>query len=929
MPNLFIDIEGRFAQFNDALVSIRKSTETAAQSMQRSFNQVRGTIASISGALAALGVGVSLKGIVDAADQLNTFSERTDISVKNLQGLTFAAGQFDVEAESLIGSIQRLGRSISEAGTDPNGEKASLFKTLGLDEAAKGTQDALAAFKQLADVFPRLRDADQSRVAMELLGRSAAELKGLFKTGSEGIQTFIDEGNRLNPVTGEFAKKADAFNDELKKVQEAAKGAGIALLDDLLPPLTRVLEKIKEAASSKSGAGTGFGDLFGDFVNRQINDLLGTPLADLEKQLTDSNRFLAELRAVNEEDTFAGAFRRLLGKENTFGVEEKIRALEGRIKAAKNALRDSVADVVDPLSGAFTPVPQDIIKLPNKDSDAIAKKQLDAQLKDFKRFADERVNILKTNTALEEVAFKDNLTTFQAFADARNDAQRESTRVLIEEQNKSINALRSFKPKDEAGRIDIQEKISDAIAKRTKIEQDASVTTAKNASDDKKQYEAFLDKIKEVNSAIQERQGQAVEATGARFDVANKDFRERLEVQRRDTDLASLARLRELTVAQAGINQLEEDAGIIRTRLAGQEARADIAFRTGANDEIKTLKEISAARLGAVAELEQIADRLDKVAESSGDPRQLSNARAFRVEVEKLASSADLLRDKMQNIFTGEFTSIFDKIIDKTVTFKQLLASIPQDLAKQLARAGVKNVADSLFSKEGTLGGVVTGASNFIFGTNRGTPFPANAGPQPQSASSDVGEDPEGAAFAASLNQASVSADSTATSLGGLSQAAATVAAANSEQAANMGILGIALQALTLFTNLASSAEAKKAAVSAATTGSAKGNIFTGGIGSGSAKVIPFARGGVFDRPFAFSLADGSTGIGSEAGAEAIMPLTRDSSGRLGVRASGGGMTVLQTINFQNNGQPVDRRSQSQVAAAAYRGAQSASRSTS
>ncbi|KFC73193.1 Phage-related minor tail protein [Bosea sp. LC85] len=64
---------------------------------------------------------------------------------------------------------------------------------------------------------------------------------------------------------------------------------------------------------------------------------------------------------------------------------------------------------------------------------------------------------------------------------------------------------------------------------------------------------------------------------------------------------------------------------------------------------------------------------------------------------------------------------------------------------------------------------------------------------------------------------------------------------------------------------------------------SAKGNVFAGG------NVIPFARGGVIDRPMTFPLRNGMTGLAGEAGAEAIMPLRRNSSGQLGVVAAGGG----------------------------------------
>ncbi len=67
---------------------------------------------------------------------------------------------------------------------------------------------------------------------------------------------------------------------------------------------------------------------------------------------------------------------------------------------------------------------------------------------------------------------------------------------------------------------------------------------------------------------------------------------------------------------------------------------------------------------------------------------------------------------------------------------------------------------------------------------------------------------------------------------------------------------------------------------------SAKGNAFYGG------KVIPFARGGIVNRPTLFPMAGGRTGLMGEAGEEGIFPLLRGPGGKLGVAAYGGSTRV-------------------------------------
>lgn len=80
----------------------------------------------------------------------------------------------------------------------------------------------------------------------------------------------------------------------------------------------------------------------------------------------------------------------------------------------------------------------------------------------------------------------------------------------------------------------------------------------------------------------------------------------------------------------------------------------------------------------------------------------------------------------------------------------------------------------------------------------------------------------------------------------------------------------------------------------------ANGNVF------GMNGIMPFAKGGIVNRPTLFPFANG-TGLMGEAGPEAILPLRRGANGRLGVEATGGGSTSVvvnvdaQGTNVQGN----------------------------
>lgn len=106
-------------------------------------------------------------------------------------------------------------------------------------------------------------------------------------------------------------------------------------------------------------------------------------------------------------------------------------------------------------------------------------------------------------------------------------------------------------------------------------------------------------------------------------------------------------------------------------------------------------------------------------------------------------------------------------------------------------------------------------------------------------------------------------------------------------------------------------------------SGSASGGSTPGGAYANAASNVTFnAKGGVYDSPglskyvngvydspqyFTFQGASkfAKGGVFAEAGAEAIMPLTRDSAGRLGVRAQGGGgmaPVINTTVNVDAGG---------------------------
>lgn len=93
-----------------------------------------------------------------------------------------------------------------------------------------------------------------------------------------------------------------------------------------------------------------------------------------------------------------------------------------------------------------------------------------------------------------------------------------------------------------------------------------------------------------------------------------------------------------------------------------------------------------------------------------------------------------------------------------------------------------------------------------------------------------------------------------------------------------------------------------------------KGGAFASG------NVTAFAKGGLVDSPTFFPMR-GGMGLMGEAGAEAIMPLSRGADGSLGVRAQGG-QSVTVNMNIQTPDAAGFKRSSTQIAASVQRAMQ-------
>jgi hypothetical protein len=229
---------------------------------------------------------VAIKSAVNRMDDISKSAQKIGITTQALSGLEFAARLSDVSLEQLSGGVLKLTKNLGEAAAG-NRVLAQTFGAIGIstqnaDGSLRKTEEVLG---QVSDVFKALPDgAEKSKLAIDLFGRSGAQLIPLLNSGSDGLAEMTEEARALGIVFSEEAgKQAEEFNDALTRVQAGLEGAATQVAMGLLPKLTELTDVLQSE---------GFREGFGAIVEGAATATI--KVAELVSELGNVTRFAGE-----------------------------------------------------------------------------------------------------------------------------------------------------------------------------------------------------------------------------------------------------------------------------------------------------------------------------------------------------------------------------------------------------------------------------------------------------------------------------------------------------------------------------------------------------------------------------------------------------------------------------------------------------------
>jgi hypothetical protein len=225
-------------------IEVRFSGNTA--DLEKSVGRAQGAIsgfaktaaASLAGAL-SVGVFVAAgKAAINYADNIGKMAQKVGMTTEELSKLNYAAKLSDVSLSELQVGVQQLSKNM-EAGSDG-------LEALGISatDASGNLRDTNEIFMEVAEAFAGMEDgAGKTAIAMNIFGRSGAQLIPMLNSGRRGLAEMSREAESLGVVISqEAAKSAEQFNDNLTRLSEVMSGLTQSVIAPLLPKLIDLSE---------------------------------------------------------------------------------------------------------------------------------------------------------------------------------------------------------------------------------------------------------------------------------------------------------------------------------------------------------------------------------------------------------------------------------------------------------------------------------------------------------------------------------------------------------------------------------------------------------------------------------------------------------------------------------------------------------------
>lgn len=252
LGSLTLDLVLKMGGFTAGMDKAARDTDKRLTEMERrayKFGQTIGQGLKLAVGALATGVGLAANQIrqaINNMDELSKSAQRVSLPTEQFSALVYAGKLADVEIGTLQTSLGRLTKAQADS-LKSTSEQGRVFKALGISvkDASGNLRNSYDVFLDFADAFKRQEGSPEIVAAgLKIFGRSFQELIPLIKDGSQGLRDASDEAAKFGQVIStETGRQAEAFNDNLSRLQMLVSGLANSVAAELLPDMKRLTDE--------------------------------------------------------------------------------------------------------------------------------------------------------------------------------------------------------------------------------------------------------------------------------------------------------------------------------------------------------------------------------------------------------------------------------------------------------------------------------------------------------------------------------------------------------------------------------------------------------------------------------------------------------------------------------------------------------------
>ena len=282
-----------FTASTSGLVSGTQAAGSAFKSLQSDLAGLRGGMSALvtinaaqffgqlaSGAARAVSSMISMgQAQAEVIDTTSKLAARLGMNYGELAGIALAGDLAGVGLETIGAAATKADVAFVKASQGSTTATAA-FANLGLTVQQLSGMNAADRFEAIASSIAALpTEAERAAAAVQIFGRSGAQLLPLFAGGAEGIAKAREEAERFGlALTNAQGQDVEEMNDAFTRAQKAVAGVVQQVTAYLAPAVKAVADTFSNLVGSIGGANIGqaIGDglLQGARFLAQIGDFL-------------------------------------------------------------------------------------------------------------------------------------------------------------------------------------------------------------------------------------------------------------------------------------------------------------------------------------------------------------------------------------------------------------------------------------------------------------------------------------------------------------------------------------------------------------------------------------------------------------------------------------------------------------------------------